>query len=52
MKSKKTTKNSVSEYFSKLAKRGHKKNPRPRSFYVKIAKIGVKKMREKLSTGR
>lgn len=31
------------EHMSKIAKKGHKKNPRPRSYYVEIGKKGALK---------
>lgn len=30
----------VSKYFSKLAKEGHKKHPRPREFYIEMGSKG------------
>jgi hypothetical protein len=37
----------IKEYMSKISKEGHKKNPRPREFYVKMRKAWIEKERAK-----
>lgn len=41
----------VKEFFSKASKDWHKKNPRPKDYYVKLQKLSVKARKKKKKKG-